>query len=410
MQISIEPGLRETEAGKHAESILRKCVHCGFCLATCPTYNLLGDELDSPRGRIYQIKSVLEGEPASDSIQLHLDRCLTCRSCETTCPSGVQYHDLLDLGRGLVEKQLPRSAPQRALRWALRTFVSNPKLMTPALRLGQLFRPVMPAALKSHVPPWRTPGTWPLPKHTRKMLVLAGCVQPGAQPRTNAATARVLDKLGISLITAPEAGCCGAVRHHLNDQEGGLTNMRRNIDAWWPHIESGVEAIVMTASGCGAQVQDYGKLLAGESDYADKAARVSELCRDISQIIAAEDLSPLKVDSKKHGLVAYHPPCSLQHGQQLPDIVENQLKELGFDLTPVADKHLCCGSAGTYSILQKDLSQQLLENKIDALEAGRPDIIVSANIGCLMHIETATEIPVVHWIELLDEQSLDTEQ
>lgn len=402
MQTSIEPSLRETEAGKHAESILRSCVHCGFCLATCPTYNLLGDELDSPRGRIYQIKSVLEGEPATPSVQLHLDRCLTCRSCETTCPSGVQYHHLLDTGRAAVEKQLPRSAPQRALRWALRSFVSNAAVMTPAMRLGQLLRPAMPAALKSHVPPRREPGEWPAPRHQRQMLVLAGCVQPGAQPRTNAATARVLDQLGISLITAPKAGCCGAVKHHLNDHAGGLADMRRNIDAWWPMIEQGVEAIVMTASGCGAQVQDYGHLLAEDPQYADKAARVTDLCKDISQIIAAEDLSQLEVDAERHGPVAYHPPCTLQHGQQLPDIVEGILKKLGFELTAVADKHLCCGSAGTYSILQKELSQQLLGNKLKALEAGQPKVIASANIGCLMHIETATNIPVRHWIELLE--------
>lgn len=402
MQTKLEPSLRETQAGQHAESILRKCVHCGFCLATCPTYNLLGDELDSPRGRIYQIKSVLEGEPASPSVQLHLDRCLTCRSCETTCPSGVQYHHLVDLGRGVVERQLPRSPAQRALRWGLRNLVSNAALMTPAMRLGQWLRPLLPAALKGHVPPRREPGAWPAARHPRRMLALAGCVQPGAQPRTNAATARVLDALGISLVQAPGAGCCGAVRHHLNDHDGGLRDMRRNIDAWWPLIEQGVEAIVMTASGCGAQVRDYGHLLAEDPDYADKAARVSALCRDISQILAAEDLGALSPDTRRHGRIGYHPPCTLQHGQQLPDVVEGILGGLGFELTPVADKHLCCGSAGTYFILQPELSQQLLDNKVTALQAGAPDTIASANIGCLMHIESATELPVRHWIELLD--------
>lgn len=405
MQTKLEPSLRETQAGLHAESILRKCVHCGFCLATCPTYSLLGDELDSPRGRIYQIKSVLEGEPATESIQLHLDRCLSCRSCETTCPSGVQYHHLVDMGREIVEQQLPRSVPQRLLRWALRTFVSNPLIMTPAMRLGQMLRPALPAVFKNHVPPRKTPGNWPALRHSRKMLVLAGCVQPGAQPRTNAATARVLDTLGISLITAPNTGCCGAVRYHLNDHDGGLADMRRNIDAWWPWVEEGVEAIVMTASGCGAQVQDYGHLLSDDPYYATKAARVSEMCKDISEILAAEDLSPLTVDNKKFGTVAYHPPCTLQHAQQLPDIVEGILQQLGFELSNVSDKHLCCGSAGTYSILQKDLSQQLLNNKVDALEAGDPDTIASANIGCLMHIETGTDTKVVHWIELLDQKN-----
>lgn len=403
MQISLDPEVRETQAGKHAESILRKCVHCGFCLATCPTYNLLGDELDSPRGRIYQIKSVLEGTAPTASVQLHLDRCLTCRSCETTCPSGVEYHHLLDIGRAKVEEQLPRRKPQRALRWALRTAISNARIMTPAMRLGQWLRPLMPAALKSHVPARKAPGAWPAARHSRQMLVLAGCVQPGAQPHTNAATARVLDKIGISLVTAPKAGCCGAVRYHLNDHAGGLDDMRRNIDAWWPLIEQSCEAIVMTASGCGAQVKDYGHLLAEDSTYASKAARVSALCKDISEVLAAEDLSQLQVDSNSFGSVAYHPPCSLQHGQQLPDIVEGVLRSAGFELCTVADKHLCCGSAGTYSLLQRDLSQQLLKNKIIALSGAKPAVIASANIGCLMHIASATDTPVIHWIELLDQ-------
>ncbi len=403
MQTSLDPSIRETRAGEHAESILRKCVHCGFCLATCPTYNLLGDELDSPRGRIYQIKSVLEGEAATESVQLHLDLCLTCRSCETTCPSGVQYHHLLDIGRAKVDEQVPRSAPQRALRWALRNLVSNAIVMTPAMRLGQWLRPVLPSLLKNHIPARREPGSWPSSQHARKMLVLAGCVQPGAQPRTNASTARVLDKLGISLISANGAGCCGAVRHHLSDEAGAKANMRQNIDAWWPLIEQGAEAIVMTASGCGAHVKDYAQLLVDDEQYAKKAEKISALCRDISQVIAAEDLSPLKLDPRKFGKIAYHPPCTLQHGQQLPDVVETILSTLGFSLSPVADKHLCCGSAGTYSITQHDLPQQLLANKVNALVADKPTTIASANIGCLMHIQSATQTPVVHWIELLDQ-------
>ncbi len=401
MQTDITPSRRKTEAGKHAESVLKACVHCGFCLATCPTYKLTGNELDSPRGRIYQIKHLLEGNAPSERTQLHLDRCLTCRNCETTCPSGVQYASLLDIGRAEVEASVERPLGQRLLRWSLASFVAEPRLMTPAMRVGQWLRPLLPASVRGHVPPRVAPGTRPKIRHSRRMIGLGGCVQTGAMPNINAAAARVLDKLGISLVESTDARCCGAVRHHLNRQSDGLNDMRRTIDAWWPLIESGAEAIVMTASGCGASVREYGHLLADDPAYADKAARVSALCVDLAEVIGAEDLSCLKA-AEAGSKVAFHPPCTLQHGQKKPDVVEPILNRLGYTLTPIKDKHLCCGSAGTYSLLQADFSEHFKKEKVAALEAGQPDVIASANIGCLMQIQSGSSVPVKHWIELID--------
>ena len=402
MQTAIADFLKDTDLGQEAERILRSCVHCGFCLATCPTYNLLGNELDSPRGRIYLIKQVLEGSDFSAKTQLHLDRCLTCRSCETTCPSGVRYGHLLDAGRKLVDEKVQRPRGEQAFRRMLRAFLPNPRLMAPLVRLGQLARPLLPAFVRSSVPLRQSPGAWPEPRHSRRMLVLEGCVQPSMAPSTNAAAARVLDRLGISLIRAPRAVCCGAVSHHLGAQEESRKFARRNIDAWWAEMEAGVEAIVMTASGCGAMVKDYGHLLRDDATYGEKAARVSELTRDLSEVVCREDIGGLSVDGSGRR-VAYHPPCTLQHGQKLPDIVEKILAALDFELTPIPDKHLCCGSAGTYSILQKDLSQRLLADKVRALQTGDPDTIATANIGCQLHIQSATPTPVRHWIELLDD-------
>jgi glycolate oxidase iron-sulfur subunit len=408
VQTNLAAFIKDTPEGRDAEAILRKCVHCGFCTATCPTYQLLGDELDGPRGRIYLIKQVLEGVRASAKTQLHLDRCLTCRSCETTCPSGVDYGRLLDIGRHIVERQVGRSATGTVMRKALRAAIPNPSLFSLLLRLGQLTRPLLPSALKRKVPPSARAAPWPISAHARRMLVLDGCVQPGLSPNTNAATARVLDRLGITLVRAPRAGCCGAVSYHLNAQDEGLDYMRRNIDAWWPYIEQGTEAIVMTASGCATMVAEYGHLLARDPAYAEKARRVSALMKDVSEVIAAEkdklkSLPPHASRLTPYGKVAFHPPCSLQHGLKLKGKVEALLADLGFDLTPVPDAHLCCGSAGTYSILQPELSQQLLRSKIAALTSGAPTAIVTANIGCQSHLQTATTLPVVHWIEALDE-------
>jgi glycolate oxidase iron-sulfur subunit len=400
--------IKNTPEGQEAESILRKCVHCGFCTATCPTYQLLGDELDGPRGRIYLIKQVLEGTAATAKTQLHLDRCLTCRSCETTCPSGVHYSRLLDIGRAVVEKQVGRDIDDRLQRAALRKVIPDPSLFGPLLKLGQMARPLLPAALKQKVPPRAAPaGAWPQNNHPRKMLVLEGCAQPSLSPATNAAAARVLDRLGITLMRAGTAGCCGAVAFHLNAQDEALIAMRRNIDAWWPHIEGGAEHIVITASGCGVMVQDYGHALQRDPAYADKAKRVSELACDISDIIIAEkdNLLPRLTPhaSRLTQKIAFHAPCTLQHGLKKKGTVEALLTQLGFELTPVSDAHLCCGSAGTYSILQPGLSNRLRANKIAALEAGAPGEIVTANIGCQSHLQAATRLTVRHWIELLDD-------
>ena len=406
METRLADFVRDTPAGREADSILRKCVHCGFCTATCPTYQLLGDELDGPRGRIYLMKQVLEGKRATAKTQLHLDRCLTCRSCETTCPSGVQYGRLLDIGRHIVDEQVGRGALDALKRSALRAVIPHAPRFAAALKLGQLVRPLLAGALKRKVPPPAPSTPWPTTVHARKMLVLEGCAQPGLSPNTNAAAARVLDRLGITLVRAPDAGCCGALSYHLDAQDEGLDYMRRNIDAWWPHIESGAEAIVITASGCAAMVAEYGHLLAGDGAYADKAARVSALMKDISEVIAVEKERIKSLHPSPFTLyprVAFHPPCTLQHGLKMKGKVEQLLADLGFDLTPVPDSHLCCGSAGTYSILQPELSQQLLKNKIAALTSGEPSAIVTANIGCQSHLQTATGLPVRHWIETLDE-------
>ena len=399
MQTNLAEFIRDTPEGQEAESILRSCVHCGFCTATCPTYQLLGDELDGPRGRIYLIKQVLEGHAASDKTRLHLDRCLTCRSCETTCPSGVVYHRLLDIGREVVEQQAPRPAAERLLRGALRILLRDRTRFSPLLRLGQTVRPLLPAALKAKVLPRRRPGAWPEPRHQRRMLVLEGCVQPALAPDINAATARVLDRLGISLLRVPGAGCCGALDYHLNAQEAGLRAARRNLDAWWPEIEKGAEAVVITASGCGAFVKEYAHLLRNDPQYAAKAARVEQLSRDLSEVIRGERLTGLVPRPRK---VAFHCPCTLQHALGLRGVVEDILAGLGFQLTPVADAHLCCGSAGTYSVLQPAIASQLRDNKLQALESGEPEVIATANIGCLTHLQSGTSRPVQHWVQLLD--------
>ena len=401
MQTSLSKAFLGTPAGREAERILRACVHCGFCTATCPTYQLRGDELDGPRGRIYLIKQMLEGEPVTRRTQQHLDRCLTCRSCETTCPSGVQYARLVDIGRELVEQKVKRPWWERLQRELLRQLLPYPRRFAALLRPGQWLRPLLPAGLKRKVPARQVTNPRPQPRHQRRMLALEGCAQSVATPNTNAAAARVLDRLGISLISPREQGCCGAISQHLAAPQEAQLFMRRNIDAWWPHIEAGAEAILVTASGCGVQVKEYGHLLRDDPVYADKATRVSELARDPSEVIAAENLEALRVKTDRR--IAFHSPCTLQHGQQLNGVVEEILQRLGFTLTAVADSHLCCGSAGTYSILQPTLSRQLQENKLQCLHAGAPDLIATANVGCQLHLESGAKVAVKHWIELLDE-------
>jgi glycolate oxidase iron-sulfur subunit len=403
MQTTLAEPYRNTPEGEAAERILRNCVHCGFCLATCPSYLVLGNELDSPRGRIYLLKQVLEGATPTAKTQLHLDRCLTCRNCETTCPSGVEYGKLLDIGRHIVEEKVGRGVTETAARAALKAGLGTPLLFNTALKLSQSVRDLMPAFLKASIPAAEAAGDWPAPRHARRMLVLQGCVQPGLKPNINAATARVLDRIGVSLIAADEAGCCGALAHHLNDTDAGLAAARRNIDAWLPHLDAGVEMIVMTASGCGVMVKDYGWLLRNDPVYAEKAARVSAATKDISEVLVAEREALKRLATRPvPGRIAYHPPCTLQHGQKLSGGVEALLTDAGFELAPVAEKHLCCGSAGTYSILQPDIANQLKARKLGHLQASQPELIVTANIGCLTHLQSDAAVPVRHWVELLD--------
>ncbi len=405
MQTNLADWIRDTPQGVEADSILRKCVHCGFCLATCPTYGLLGDELDSPRGRIYLMKQMLEGAPVTERTQTHLDRCLTCRACETTCPSGVQYGRLVDIGREVMERKVERGPLERLKRWALRRWLLSRSLFGAAVGFGRAMRGLLPPGLARKVLEKRDEGAWPSAQRPRKMLVLQGCVQRSLAPSINAATARVLDRLGITLVAVPEATCCGAVSHHMNAHEEALGFVRANVDAWWPHIEAGAEAIAITASGCGTMVADYGHLLRGEPPYAERAARISAIARDISMIVAAEGsaLANAFAGRKPGGeKLAFHSPCSLQHGLRVQGVVEDILRAAGFTLTAVPDGHLCCGSAGTYSILQPGLSQQLLRNKVAALESGAPEAIATANIGCMAHLASGSSRPVRHWIEILD--------
>ncbi|MFM0300155.1 glycolate oxidase subunit GlcF [Paraburkholderia sediminicola] len=430
MQTNLSDAAKTLSRADEAEQILRSCVHCGFCNATCPTYQLLGNELDGPRGRIYLIKQMLEGEPVTQKTQLHLDRCLSCRNCETTCPSGVTYHALLDIGRAELERRIIRPASERLLREGLRRVIPNSAVFRALLETGRAIRPFLPAALGRKIPKrsaQANAGTKlrPASRHPRKMLMLEGCVQPALSPNTNAAAARVLDRLGISIVDASRAGCCGATDYHLNAQAAGLARARRNIDAWWPAIEAGAEAIVQTASGCGAFVKEYGHLLRDDPRYASKAQRVSELARDLVEVLANEPLDQLQASQSPAKLptqgltplptqvstplpdearrkIAFHCPCTLQHAQKLGGAVESILQRLGFDLTAVPDAHLCCGSAGTYSITQPELAERLRSNRLDALESGKPEMIVTANIGCQTHLDGAGRTPVRHWIELVE--------
>lgn len=400
MQTNLVEDIRNTAAGQEADAILRKCTHCGFCLANCPTYRLLGDELDSPRGRIYQVKQILEGEEPTESHQLHLDRCLTCRACETTCPSGVQYGRLADLGREIIEQRVPRRGSEKWIRWALRTVLPRRALFGTLLGLGRTFRPLVPGTLRAKIPVKRPAPAWPTANHTRRVLMLEGCVQPAMEPPINPRNARILDGLGIEVIRTTEVACCGAIDQHLGAPEAGREHIRRNIDAWWPHIEAGAEAIIVNASGCGAQVKDYAHLMADDADYAAKAARVTELAVDPIELLEkyADELQPAPDAPRR---IAFQTPCTLQHAQQLNGRVDALLRKIGFELTPVRDAHICCGSAGTYSVLQPDMAKRLRTQKLDNLNAGEPELIATANIGCLTHLNEASRVPVRHWLELV---------
>jgi glycolate oxidase iron-sulfur subunit len=409
MQTNLAAQFKNTPDGEEAEAILRACVHCGFCTATCPTYQLLGDELDGPRGRIYLIKQVLEGAAATERTQLHLDRCLSCRNCETTCPSGVQYSRLLDIGKQIVEQQVKRPPAQRYQRLLLKEALPRPWLFRPAMKVGRLLRPMLPEALAEKLQPAADAGVWPRVTSQRKMLMLDGCVQPEMAPNINSSAARILAALGVELVVAPRAGCCGAIRYHLADHDGGLNDMRRNIDAWWPLIEAGAEAILMTASGCGATVKEYGHLLRDDSVYAAKAERVSAITRDVSEVLCAEQDALLALLKQRPPAepIAFHPPCTLQHAQKIRGKVEDLLRAAGVDVRLCADSHLCCGSAGTYSVLQPVLSHQLRDRKLVNLDATGAARIVTANIGCQSHLQSGTSKPVGHWIELIAQMLSD---
>jgi len=403
METRLADFIRDTPEGREADAILRSCVHCGFCMATCPTYQLLGDELDGPRGRIYLIKQMLEGGEVSERTQLHLDRCLTCRACETTCPSGVRYGRLADIGRRVIEVRVGRGEGARLKRWLLRKGLSRRRVFAVGLSVGRLLRPLLPRAVAAKVPAAAPAKPWPAARHARKMLALEGCVQGAIAPSIDAALARVLDRVEISFVRVG-GGCCGALSEHLGAHEEARRFVRRNIDAWWPHVEQGVEAIVVTASGCAVQVKDYAWVMSDDPAYADKARRVAALARDPVEVIADEWKRFAPMVAMDHGplKVAFHAPCTLQHGQKLAGRVEEILEAIGLELTHVAGSHLCCGSAGTYSITQPTLSQRLKADKIAALQADDPEVIATANIGCLAHLQSATERPVRHWVELLD--------
>jgi glycolate oxidase iron-sulfur subunit len=404
LQSQLADRYKSSAEGQEAEQILRSCVHCGFCNATCPTYQLLGDELDGPRGRIYLIKQVLEGKRATERTQQHLDRCLTCRNCETTCPSGVQYGRLVDIGRALVEQQVERGTADRTVRTALREGLTG-SWFAPTLKLGQAFRSWLPGPIRNSVPTPQNPGLWPVARRERRMLLMTGCVQPALRPSIDAATARVFDAAGIELQVASGGGCCGAIRQHLADPQGALRDARRNVDAWWPVLESGgCEALVLNASGCAAMVLEYGHLLRDDPRYATRARRVSELARDVSQVLAdcLPQLQPRVKSGGTPARVAFHPPCTLQNAMKLSGVTEKLLTPLGAQLAGFEESHLCCGSAGTYSVLQPKLARTLRDRKLDRIQAAKPEAILSSNLGCIQHLQGGTDLPVMHWIEWLD--------
>ena len=402
MQTRLSSSLLETDWGKEADSILRTCVHCGFCTATCPTYQLTGDELDGPRGRIYLIKQALEETTATEKTRKHLDRCLVCRSCETTCPSGVRYHNLLKIGKEAVDARVQRSPKERLLRWGMRTLLPYPARFAPLFKLGAIFAPLMPEALKAKMPVVHEPGNRPARQHERKVILFEGCVQSVVATSINAAASRVLDRLGISCITADGEGCCGAVSNHTGDIPAGEEMARRNIDSWMAHLDAGAEAIVTTASACGLEIREYPELLKNDPVYLSAAQRIASAVMDISEFLSQSvDTGDLAL---KESLpeISFHAPCTLQHGLRQTGKVEGLLQQLGFSVRTPADAHLCCGSAGTYSILQPEMAQQLRDNKLEKLNADAADVIATANIGCMMHLQSGTATEVRHWIEIID--------
>jgi glycolate oxidase iron-sulfur subunit len=401
MQTAIAAEFLATPEGREADAILRRCVHCGFCNATCPTYQLLGDELDGPRGRIYLVKQILEKASAVDAARMHLDRCLTCRSCETTCPSGVTYARLADIGRGLVESQTSRPTVERLMRALLRFALPRRVLFATLLKVGRLARPLLPKRLKAAIPALTPAGDWPAARHADRVLAFDGCVQAAIAPRINAALARVLDRAGTSLVSDPGVGCCGAIDWHLGAHQKARARMQHVIDVWCEALDRNIRAIAVTASGCAAMIKEYPQIFADDPRYASKAQRVADAVRDPAELIGVEIVAawPKRATAR----IAFHAPCTLTHALKAASGPERLLAAAGYDLTPVRDAHLCCGSAGTYSILQPRIARALRRNKVAALEAASPDGIATANIGCLVHLAAGSARPVCHWIVLLDE-------
>jgi glycolate oxidase iron-sulfur subunit len=403
MEIHLDKKFADEPWAKEAKDIVRKCVHCGFCNATCPTYQQLGHESDGPRGRIYLITQLLEGQPADEQTRAHLDRCLLCRACETTCPSGVSYGRLLETGRHMLDQQEPRTGLDRLKRKVLTSLIPNHLLMQTGVRLARPIRGLLPQRISSQLPLAGKELLRPKDMHPRKMLLLEGCAQSSLTPETNAAAARVLNRFGIQLLPEATAGCCGALRLHTSERDKGLKDIRQRIDTWWPQVQAGVEAIISTASGCGVTVKDYAELLKDDAEYAEKAIQIAELAVDISEVISNEIAnSPPGPELQQNIKVAFHSPCTLQHGQKITGKIEALLQIYGFTLLPVVDNHLCCGSAGTYSVLQPDLSGRLKADKLEKLQAHSPEVIATANVGCQLHLRKDTDLPVLHWIELLD--------
>ncbi len=398
MQTQLPPAILATESGRRADAILRACVHCGFCNATCPTYLLTGDELDGPRGRIYLVKEMLEADAPSSVARDHLDRCLTCRACETTCPSGVAYGELAEIGRNFVEARGRRATVDRLARDALVRVVSSPERLAFFARLGRAFRALLPGYLARAVPRISLRRPVALKNHARRVVVLDGCAQRVTTPEVNAALARILDAADVKVVRVADEACCGSLALHLGQAERARAAMRANVDALYT-TAVGAEAIVSTASGCGVTVKEYGRLLADDPLYAERAQWVAEHTCD-----AAEYLDRIGAElSRRHPAttVAWHAPCTLQHGQRVNGVVEKLLQRAGYELAPVAEAHLCCGSAGTYSVLQPKLADDLRRRKLGALTATNADVIATANVGCQLHLRDGTEIPVRHWLELV---------
>ena len=413
MRTRFTPGQLADPAMASSEGVIRTCVHCGFCTTTCPTYALLGDELDSPRGRIYLIKDMLENgrKPGPETVK-HVDRCLSCLSCMTTCPSGVNYMHLVDHARAYIHEHYRRPWHERAVRRLLAAVLPYPGRFRAALTLARLGRPlaplvarVKPLAAMLAMAPRRVPAPVAavdatVPGARGRVALLQGCAEPVLKPEYRAAAIRLLNRAGFDVVFAPGEGCCGALVHHMGREADGLAAARRNVDAWMGEIEGGgLAAIAVTASGCGTTIKDYGFMLRGDPAYAEKAARVSALAKDISELLAEIDLPP---GDGRGLIVAYHAACSLQHGQKVTDAPRRLLEAAGYVVRTPAEAHLCCGSAGTYNILQPDIAGQLGARKAAALERLDADVIATGNAGCAIQVARYGDTPVVHTIELLD--------